>query len=164
MLHVVASHARDSQGPDNTEDLAEVHLRDYAAVIQELNQLVSEAVVWELTQLSHECHCGCPACDLGVCMCSPHGTITLNLVWSETRPSEPAGGLWVRQPRSTSAAAQAELRAGDRIVAIDEQTIASDWDVPTLQNVIHRHQSGEAIQLRVQRSTGELEDITLIRP
>jgi hypothetical protein len=49
-------------------------------------------------------------------------------------------------------------------VAIDEQAIASDLDVPTLQNGISRHQSGEAIQLRVQRSTGELEDITLICP
>jgi membrane-associated protease RseP (regulator of RpoE activity) len=161
MLHVVASHALDSRGPDNTEHLAEVHLRDHAAAIQELNQLISEAVVWELTQLSYECRCDCPACGLGVCVCSPHGTITLNQVWSETPPSEPAGGLWVRQPRRASAAALAGLRSGDRIVAIDEQAIASDWDVPTLQQGIRRHQSGEAIQLRVQRQTGELGDITL---
>ncbi|UCC89075.1 MAG: PDZ domain-containing protein [Anaerolineales bacterium] len=96
-----------------------------------------------------------------MCACSPHGTITLNQVWSEIPPPEPAGGLWVRQPRRAIAAAQAGLRSGDRIVAIDEQAIASDWDVPTLQYGIRRHQSGEAIQLRVQRPTGELEDMTL---
>jgi membrane-associated protease RseP (regulator of RpoE activity) len=164
MLHVVAHRAFDSQEPDNTADLAEAHLREYAAVVQELNQLVSEVVVWELAQLGHECQCKCPACGLGVCMCSPHGTNTLNEIWGETRPSAPAGGLWVRQPWSASAAAQAGLRVGDRIVSVDEQVVASDWDVPTLQNGIREHQSGEAIQLRVQRASGELEDITLTRP
>jgi membrane-associated protease RseP (regulator of RpoE activity) len=164
MLHVIAHRAFDSQEPDNTADLAEAHLRDYAAAVQELNQLVSEVVVWELSQLGHECQCKCPACGLGMCMCSPHGTTTLNEVWGETRPSAPVGGLWVRQPWSASAAAQAGLRVGDRIVAVDEQTIASDWDIPTLQNGIRDHQPGEAIRLRVQRVAGELEDMTLTRP
>jgi membrane-associated protease RseP (regulator of RpoE activity) len=164
MLVVVTSRASDSLGPGNTEELAEVHLRDYAAAAQEVNQWVAEALVRELTQAGHECQCGCPACSLGLCMCSPYGTNTLNQAWHETRPSEPAGGLWVRQPRRTSAAAQAGLRSGDRILAIDEQAITSDWDVPILQKAIRRHPSGDAIRLRVQRSTGELEDFTLIRP
>lgn len=164
VLHVVAHRAFDSQGPGNTADLAEAHLRDYATAVQELNQLVSDAVVSELTQLSHDCHCKCPACGLGMCMCSPHGTNTLNQVWGETRPSAPAGGLLVRQPWSASAAAKAGLRTGDRVVAVDEKVIASDWDVPTLQKGIQEHQSGESIRLRVQRATSETEDIILTRP
>ncbi len=164
MLHVVAHRAFDSREPGNTADLAEAHLRDYAVAVQEINQLISDAVVRELAQRGYECQCGCPACGLGVCMCAPHDITTLNQVWSETRPSAPAGGLWVRQPRSTSAATQAGLRAGDRIVAVDEQAIASDWDIAALQGGIRKHQSGEAIRLRVQRDKGELQDITLIRP
>ena len=164
VLHVVAHRAFDSQQPGNTADLAEAHLRDYAAAVQEINQLVSEAVVWELAQLGYECQCMCPACGLGVCLCAPHGTITLSQVWGETRPSAPASGLRVRHPRSASAAAQAGLRAGDRIVMVDEQAIASDWDVPTLQGGIRKHKAGDTIRLRVQRATGALEDITLTRP
>ena len=102
--------------------------------------------------------------EAGLCMCSPHGTITVNQMWSETRPPEPIGGLWVRKPRRTSAAAKAGLDVGDRIIAIDEQAIKSDWDVTTLQKGILRHQSGEAIQLDVKRETGELEEIILNRP
>ena len=164
MLHAVAHRAFDSRQPGNTAGLAEAHLRDYAASVQEMNQLVSEAVVWELARLGYECQCMCEGCSLGVCMCAPHGMITLNEAWGETRPSAPASGLRVRHPRSSSAAAQAGLRAGDRIVMVDKQAIASDWDYPTMQGEIRKHQAGEAIRLRVQRATGELEDITLNRP
>ena len=164
MLHAVAHRAFDSRQPGNTAGLAEAHLRDYAAAVQEMNQLVSEAVVWELARLGHECQCMCEGCSLGVCMCAPHGMITLNEAWGEPRPSAPASGLQVRHPRSASAASQAGLRAGDRIVMVDEQAIASDLDYPTLQGGIRKLQAGEAIRLRVQRATGELEDITLTRP
>jgi PDZ domain len=164
VLHVVAHRAFDSRQPGNTAGLAEAHLRDYAASVHEINQLVSEAVVWELARLGYECQCMCEGCSLGVCLCAPHGTITLDEAWGEARPSVPASGLRVRPPRSASAAAQAGLRAGDRIVMVDEQAIASDWDVPTLQVGIRKHQSGGAIRLRVRRATGELEDITLTRP
>jgi len=163
MLHVVAHRAFDSQEPGNTAGLADAHLREYAVAVQEINQLLSDAVLRELAEQGYECQCDCPACGLGLCMCAPHGTTTLNQVWSETRPAAPAGGLWVRQPRSLSTAAQAGLRAGDRVVAVDEQAIASDWDIDTLQGEIRRHPSGEAIRLRVLLQKGELQDITLTR-
>ncbi|MGH2404459.1 MAG: class I SAM-dependent methyltransferase [bacterium] len=54
--------------------------------------------------------CLCPSCGLGLCLCAPHGTNAVNQVWRETSPSEPSGGLWVRPPRSESAAARVGLR------------------------------------------------------
>jgi hypothetical protein len=163
LLHIAAHRAFDSIEPGSTAELAETHLRDYAGAIQELNQMVSDAMVWELTGLGHDCECKCPACSLGLCLCSPHGTLTINQVWEETRPAAPDGGLWVRPPWSTSMADQAGLGAGDRILTVDEQAIASDWDVPTLQKGIRAHQAGEAIRLGVQRATGEIEEVILRR-
>lgn len=83
LLHIVAHRAYDSIEPGTTSELAESHLLDYARAIQELNQLCSEMMLWELTQLGYACRCKCPACGLGLCMCSSHGTNTINEVWDE---------------------------------------------------------------------------------
>jgi hypothetical protein len=163
MLHAVAHRFFDSQTEGNTADLAERHLRGYAAAVQEINQLISDVVVWELSQAGQECQCLCPSCSLGVCLCAPHGTITVNEAWRETTPSVPPDGLVVRLPRAQSAAARAGLHAGDRIVAIDDQHIVSDLDAASMQNAVRMHQPGEAIRLRVRRGAGEPLDITVTR-
>jgi C-terminal processing protease CtpA/Prc len=164
MLHAVAHRYFDSQAQGNTADLAEAHLRGYASAAQEMNQMVSDVTVRELSQRDQPCQCQCPSCSLGVCLCASHGTTTVNTVWRETTPSAPSGGLWVRPPRPDSAAARGGLREGDRIVAVDDQEIASDVDTGSMQGAVRKHQSGEKIRLRVRRLTGEMEEVTVIRP
>jgi C-terminal processing protease CtpA/Prc len=164
MLHAVAHRYFDSQAEGNTADLAEAHLRGYVAAAQEMNQMVSDVTVRELSQRDQPCQCRCPSCALGVCLCASHGTSTVNTVWRETTPSAPSGGLWVRPPRPDSAAARGGLREGDRIVAVDDQEIASDLDTGSMQGAVRKHQSGETIRLRVRRVTGEMEEVTVIRP
>lgn len=164
MLHAVAHRFFDSQAEGNTADLAEAHLRGYAAAAQEINQTVSDAVVWELSQRGQECRCLCPSCDLGICLCAPHGTNTVNQVWRETSPRVASGGIWLRPPRGESAAARAGLREGDRIVEVDDQQIASDVDTQSMQTAIRKHQSGEEVRLRVRRAADEVIEVTVARP
>ena len=164
MLHAVAHRYFDSQAEGNTADLAEAHLRSYAAAAQEINQMVSDVIVRELSQRDQACQCRCPSCAFGVCLCASHGTNTVNQAWRETGPSAPSGGIWVRPPRSNSVAARLGLCEGDRIIAVDDQEIASDLDIGSLQAAIRKHQSGEEIRLQVRRATGELQEVTVTRP
>jgi hypothetical protein len=60
-----------------------------------------------------------------------------------------------------SAAANVGLRKGDVVVGVDGQDVKAISD---LQTVVREHQSGEPVQLKVRRGTGELKDITVIRP
>ncbi len=161
MLHAVAHRFFDSQAEGNTADLAEAHLRSYAAAAQEMNQMVSDAMVWELSQRGQECQCLCPSCGLGICLCASHGTNTVNQVWRETSPPAPSGGIWVQPPRGDSAAARVGLREGDRIVAVDDQEIASDLDTQSMQTAIRKHGSGEEIRLRARRAADELLEIAV---
>jgi C-terminal processing protease CtpA/Prc len=164
MLHAVAHRSFDSQAEGNTADLAEAHLRGYAAAAQEINQMVSDVIVRELSQREQPCQCRCPSCGLGICLCASHGTSTVNQVWRETSPAAPSGGIWVRPPRRDSVAARVGLREGDRIIAVDDQEIASDLDIGSMQAAIRKHQSGEEIRLQVRRVTGESQEVTVTRP
>ena len=76
----------------------------------------------------------------------------LNRSMQHTRPE---------RRRAGSAAANVGLHHGDVIVAVDGQELQS---YSTLQSAVGGHQSGEAIELRVRRGSGELEDITVVRP
>jgi C-terminal processing protease CtpA/Prc len=163
IVHVVAHRFFDSQEEGNTADLAEEHLRRYAAAIQEINQLVSDTVASEMTRAGQECRCGCPGCGLGICLCPPHGINTINLAWQDTSPSPEGPGIRVRRPRSGSPAAREGLREGDRIVTADGQEIPTDRDIPILQKAIREHGSGQPVQLEVLRDQDK-RSVTLIRP
>ncbi len=165
VLHAVAHRFYDSQGEGNTaEDLAEVHLRRYAGAVQEINQLLSDVVVWELGSAGEECRCQCPSCALGICLCAPHGTITVNLAWRETTPAPAGPGIELRPPRAGSPAAAAGLDAGDRIVGIDDQELAMDLDTMTLQKAIRARESGQALRLEVLRGASDRLDVEVTRP
>lgn len=163
MLHAAAHRFYDSQDEGNTADLAEQHLRGYAAAIQEINQVISDVVVWELGEEGNECHCLCPSCGLGICVCSPHGTNTVNQVWRETSPAAPEGGIRVRRPRRDSAAAAADLHEGDVILAVDDEEIRSDLDTQTMQAGVRKHKPGEKIRLRVRRGGDEPQEVKVTR-
>jgi hypothetical protein len=164
ILHAVAHRAYDSQGEGNTADLAEEHLRRYAGAAQEIDQLISDVVVAELDATGNECRCQCPSCALGICLCAPHGTTTVNKAWRETTPAPVGPGIEVRAPRSASPAARAGLSKGDRIVAAAGQQLPSDLDVMILQTAVRGHDSGEAILLDVVRQNGESSQVTVTRP
>lgn len=151
VLHAAAHRAFDSQAEGNTADLAEAHLRSYTALIQQLELLISEMVVGELSAARVDCSCQCPACALGLCLCSPHGSNTVRQAWRETEAPAPVGGMRVRQPRSGSEAHRAGLRADDRVVAIDATAITTALDTAAVQGAIRAHTSGEEITLAVRR-------------
>jgi len=163
-LHALAHRAFDSSGEGNTAGLAESHLRAHAQAIQEIDVLVSDAAVLESSERGVECQCTCPACSLGLCLCAPHGAITLRQVWQDTLPSAAQGGLRVRRPRTGSEAERADIRAGDRITAIDGAAIASDLDASGVQTAIRAHSSGEEIRLTVQSNEGAARDVRVRRP
>ena len=170
VLHVVAHRQCDSgwaieQG--NTADLAEDHLKDYARVLETIQVLSSDVVVWELSREGLECRCVCPSCGLGICLCGTHGTATLleamrALVVPESGSSGAGLGM-MSPPRAGSVAGKAGLERGDSIVGIDDQPVGHSADLSTnigeYQNAIGQHTSGEGLQLRVRRASGAVESI-----
>ena len=164
VLHARAHRDFDSQAEGNTADLAESHLRAYAEAIQQLNLLDSDIAVNELGDASVDCRCQCPACGLGLCLCSPHGSNTVRQIMQEVVPQAPEGGLRVRRPRGGSEAEGAGLIKGDRVIAIDGKEIAADLDATTVQAAIRARASGETLQLRVARGAGATLELTVRRP
>lgn len=163
ILHAVAHRFYDSLEEGNTADLAEQHLRRYAAAAQEINHLISDVVVWELGSEGEECACQCPSCGLGICLCAPHGTKTVVQAWRETTPATASPGIEVRLPRTGSSAAGAGLMAGDRVIAVDGQQIATDLDTMTLQNIIEGHPSGTSVRIDLLRPGHDRVQATLTR-
>lgn len=161
-LHALAHRAYDSVGDGNTADLAESQLRAYAAAIQELDVIASDAVVLESSELGTDCRCGCPACALGLCLCSPHGANTIRQAWRETLPPPADGGLRVRPPRPGSEAQRVQLHAGDHLVAIDGTAIAND--ASTVQAAIRACGSGDELRLAVRSPDGNTREVTVRRP
>lgn len=161
ILQALAHRYRDSwrAGGENTGDISEQHTRNYVAVAQEINQLIHDVVLWELSQSQDECRCSCPSCSLGLCLCSVSSRKILNKAWTDTAPVR-RDGVLVQQPRSGSAAAIAGLREGEVVLAADGQVI---HDYTDLHGVVREHQTGEDITLRVQRGGSETLDIVVTK-
>jgi PDZ domain-containing protein len=164
MLHAVAHRFYDSQGEGNTADLAEEHLRRYTAAAQEIQRLICDVVVAELDAAGSECLCQCPSRGLGICLCAPHGTATVDKAWRETTAAPPGPGIEVRTPRSGSPAAQAGLCKGDRVVAADGQQLPTDLDITILQTAVRGRQSGQSVLLDVLRQNGDHSQVTVTPP
>lgn len=156
-LHAIAHRFFDR----TTADLAEQHMRAYVTIVRDLNRHISDVVVWELTSRGQECQCHCPSCGVGICVCAPHGTATVEEVWRELPIATAQPGMLVRPPRTHSAAARASLRAGDIVVAVDDQEIRS---VDDIQNAIRKHNPGEQIRLRIQRDSDKSLEVVITRP
>lgn len=161
ILQAVAHRYRDSKigGGENTGDVSEQHTRNYAAMAQEINQLIHDVVIWELSQAQDECRCTCPSCNLGVCLCSVSSRIILNSAWAETSPPS-QNGISVQLPRSGSSAEAAGLQEGEVVVAADGRAIHSP---PDLQSVIRDHLPGGEINLTVQRKGTGTVDIVVAK-
>jgi PDZ domain-containing protein len=164
ILHVIAHRFFDSQGDGNTADLAENHLRDYAKMSLEISQLLSDTVVWDLGQAGLDCQCQCPSCSLGVCLCSPHGTNTLDQILRDTMQADPVDrqGILVRPPKKGSPASQAGLQPGDTVLTIDGQEVGEN-NLGAVQATVKRHESGEDVRLHVRRRSGETQEFAVTR-
>jgi hypothetical protein len=163
-MHARAHRDFDSQSEGNTAALAESHMQTYGAAIQQLNLLVSDITVNELGTRAIYCQCQCPACAFGLCLCSPHGSATVQEVMQKAVPEPAEAGVRVRRPRLGSEAERAALVDGDRVAAIDNQEIRSDLDIGTVQGAIRVHASGDTLELLVIRSDGETVRLTARRP
>jgi len=154
-VHAIAHRFFDR----TTADLAEKHMRAYVDVVRDINRLVSDVVVWELTRRGQECQCQCPSCGLGVCVCAPHGTLTVEEVWEQ--PATSLVGILVRPPRANSTADQAGLRGGDVVATVDDQEIQS---VDDMQLAIRKHNPGEQFKLQIRREPNEIFEVSVTRP
>ncbi len=163
-LHALAHRAYDSSGEGNTADLAESHLTEHAKAIQELGDLVSDVALLESSSRGVECHCKCPACGIGLCLCSPHGAMTLRQAWQETTASPAPGGVRLRPPRAESEMSRSDAAAGELIAAIEGKEIANDLELSAVQGAIRAHESGEEIRLTVRGRGAATREITIRRP
>ncbi len=94
-------------------------------------------------------------------MCAQGPRKTLSDVWLEPGPISTESDVFVHPPRRDSAADKAGLRHGDVVLAADGQKLESHF---TLQGKVSAHESGEKVVLRIRRSTGELEEISITFP
>lgn len=147
ILHAMSHRFFQSTGDNNTADLAEKHLRDYAIGMQQINQLISDITVLELGDFGFDCQCQCPSCGLGLCLCAPHGITTINKIFREVVPLDPLGGILVRPPKANGAAIRAGLKAGDIILEADGVKINGWMDI---QVAIGKHQSGGKMKFKVK--------------
>ena len=70
--------------------------------------------------------------------------------------------VYVHNPRQGSAAAGAGLQRGDLVQAADGQEVMS---YAALQGAVRSHESGQTVQLTVQRAASDrIEELALERP
>lgn len=161
-LRVIALRFRDSPvaGGENTADLAEQHIRDHVGAIRRISQLIHDVVVWELERDRHSCNCTCACCGMGVCICNVYNRETLGNAWLEAGPIADDSEFKMVPPRPGSNAANAGLKSGDQIVEADGRKIEY---YGTLYEIFDGHESGDSIELRIRRPTGEVANIAVIR-
>ena len=146
---------------ENTADIVEQHTGSYIAAIHKINRILHEDAVWELDRVGSACICTCPGCGFGICVCSVSGRKSLSDSWAEVGPIAGETEVLVHPPRPGSAAANAGIRHGDAVVAVDGKELQS---YSALQTAVKGHEPGETVELRVRRASGELEKVAVTRP
>jgi membrane-associated protease RseP (regulator of RpoE activity) len=162
-LSLIAKRFRDSPviGDDNTMVIADKHAQDYVAAVRSISQLLDDVVVAELDDSGNSCDCTCACCGIGLCICATYNRESMSNAWADASPYADTGELHVHRPRLGSPAADAGIQQGDNIVAADGKELSS---YATLYEVADSHKSGETVNLRVRRSTGEISEVSLVIP
>jgi S1-C subfamily serine protease len=96
-----------------------------------------------------------------VCLCALAGRTLLDQAWAEAGPILIDKAITVLPPRSASAASNAGLRGGDKIIAVDGHETST---VNEMQGAIRSHESGEHIELSIRRESGERFDVSVEIP
>ncbi|MCH8224170.1 MAG: PDZ domain-containing protein, partial [Chloroflexi bacterium] len=156
MIQPIAFRFRDSwvvADEGTTAHLARRHTQDYLAAASRIMQMISDAVIRELDAEGLECRCTCPSCSIGVCVASESFRSIVAQAQSAAMHVESQPGIYVHPPRQTSAAAEAGLRAGDLILAVDGTRVES---LPRLQTAVREHAPGDRMRFKVRRGAEEL--------
>jgi hypothetical protein len=164
ILGSLSSRSLDSwtiEDEGTSAHIALQHINDYVPAIQEISRLINDVVLWELYQEEQECKCKCPSCNLGVCLCSVYWRNVYSTAWEDVGPIANDTGIFVQKPRRGSAAFKTGLKEGDRILNVDENKIETTGDI---QNAVRNVAPGEEMRVILQRSSGELEEVTMIKP
>ena len=162
ILRSIALRHRDSSliGEGNTGDLAERHMKNYVGALHRISQVLHNAVLWELDRDNSECQCTCPSCSIGICMCAQGPRRTLSDIWADAGPICNETAVYVHTPRRGSAAEVAGLRPGDTILKADGKELETHF---VLQEIVGGHAHGENIELSVERVSGDIEMVTIVR-
>jgi hypothetical protein len=144
----------------DTCDLLEAHLADCVVGNAAAWRAFPHAAARELADVGATCTCRCPMCSIGLCGCIRATLAMTELGWTGHEP-EPARGLLLQSPpRPGSQLAEAGLRQGDRVLAVDGDEVGENADV---QAALRRREVGQEARLGVERPTGERIEITVRR-
>lgn len=135
-----------------TAHLARAYCQEYLAAMGSIGGAVQATVLRELAALGYECRCTCPACGVGLCACGIGARAILSEAWLASRPEAGDADLTIPRPRSTSAAASAGFREGDRLLTVDGIEITS---YPQLQTTIKSHHMGDSLRFTARRAGKE---------
>lgn len=162
MIQPIASRFRDSWAAakeGTTAHLARQHTQDYVAAAGWIMEMIHDVVIWELDEGGLECRCTCPSCSIGVCLGPASARSIVAQAQSAALPAEVRSGIYVHPPRAGSAAAEAGLRRGDLILAVNGTRIDS---LSRLQTEVRNCEPGHQMKFRVQRVAEEI-NIEVIR-
>ena len=132
---------------------------NYSQALQQISRTLHDVVLWELDRDGFKCQCTCPACSVGICLCSIAGRGSLDDAWKEAGQFYEPAPIYVQQPKQNSPAAQAGLQRGQIITAVADQELETWFD---LFKLLKDAKSGEQIQLNIRQESGALDVITTV--
>jgi len=144
----------------DTCDLVATHLGDYAAALVDARRALPHTVARELRRLGVTCTCRCPMCSIGACGCVRNTLSTVELAWGGEEPQRASALTLLTPPRPGSQLAEAGLEEGDRILAVDGETVGSNDE---MQVALRRHEVGQEARLDVERRGGERTQVIVRR-
>lgn len=144
----------------DTCDLAEARLGEYAATLFDIRRALPHVVARELRRAGVTCACRCPACSIGLCGCIRATSAATEMQWGGEEPAPTEGLVLLGPPRPGSQLADAGLDEGDRVLAMDGDSVGRNADA---QAALRRHEVGDAVRLDVQRRDGEQIEVTVTR-
>lgn len=159
ILRVHATRYLDWVGEEGTSNhLAEQFTNTYALAIRHVLHMLHDVILWEMDRDGHECLCICPACRVGVCLCSISAGFLLHNAWQEAGQFYEAAPVMVQHPKRDSPAAIAGLQRGQLIAGMENAEVESCFD---LYHRLEIAKSGDEINLLVHNSEGNLGEVKL---